>query len=189
LLLLLLFAAACSSKNTSSTVTPSNDPDAVPVSVDGMGGLKTGMTKNEVEKLVKHKISLPAIEADTTGWAMDSVKLTHKKLDCTVVFSKNTEEDDSVKVTVQEILSYSPHLRTPSGIVTGDELCKILSVYDGHNINIIPERDLSSQKFTPIKGQSDVWLFGDNTNNTIVFHMKDNKVAGMSVAKYVGEGE
>jgi hypothetical protein len=187
-LIILLFAAACSSKK--DTAAKSASPDAVTVSMNGISDLKIGMTLQNVEKLLKRKLALPTISSDTSGFAADSVYCKYKEVDYMLILIKGIGENNATAVKVNEIRSSFPELRTPSGIVIGDDACKIISTYEGYRIDIMPNYyNYIKQPPVKIKGESRIWISDDETGHSILFHTKDNKVVAMSVKSYQEEGD
>ena len=187
-LIILLFAAACSSKNNSSG--GASDPNAITVSTKGIGDLKVGMKKETVEKLLKHKIMLPHLSADSPGFYIDTVTCKYKDIDYTLLFSKEWQESDSSTfVKVSQVGSHSPLLKTPSGIGIGDDVCKIAGTYADDRISIMPVYDYKGKEPVRIKGKSEVWLSlpDEASEKVIIFYMNNNKVESMAVTFYMGD--
>jgi len=183
-IVLLFTLAACSSKNTD---TGSNtNPNAITVSMNGIGDLKIGMKKESVEKLLKRKITLPHLAADSNAYN-DTVSCNYKGVDCMVVFSKEMPEDTLNAIRVFEIRSSSPLLKTRSGISIGDDKIKIITAYDGYRINIMPDVDYSKTPPVKNKAKSTIWLFEDESDKIIEFYLDNNKVESMSVSIFEGD--
>jgi len=181
--ILLLAAAACSSK-TSHTNTTDN---SITVSLKGIGDLKIGMKRESVEKLLKHKLALPQLSPDSTNNYFDTTSCKYKDIDYTLGFTKEWQEDSSYIIKLSQVSSHSLLLKTPSGIGTGDDLCKIGAAYEEHRISVTPTFDYTGNKPVRIKGKSEITLFDNDSNNAITFYMNNNKVEGMEVMFYEGD--
>lgn len=198
-LFFLLFAAACSSKKMS----PSSDPNAVIVSMDGIGDLKIGMNIQSVEKLLKHKLvfSHPSpgknVEnRDTSDLVArdssdirypDTLSVKYKNTDYEIWFEREWSEDIDAgnrPVTISQIISHSPQLKTPSGIGIGDDLQKIVNAYadSDYEINIRPVFDFKTNDHTRIKGKSEVTIGNGIVGSNITFFLINNKVESMRVS-------
>jgi hypothetical protein len=186
LVILLFTLAACSSKK--DPVSTGDNHNAVIVSMNGVGDLKIGMKRESVEKLLKHKLPLPLLLADSTdGYDVDTVSCKYKDIDYTLMFRKEPQEDSSFITKLYEISSRSPILKTPSGVGIGDDLCKITSAYEDRRIEIMPSYDYTGGRSVRIKGKSEVTLYDLHNDNVIIFSMNGVKVESMKVAIYEGD--
>lgn len=198
-LLLLLFAAACSSKKTSSSA----DPNAVVVSMNGMGDLKVGMNIQSVEKLLKRKLvfSRPSQDQSSGGQDTsnlvardssdlrypDTISVKYKNADYEIWFEREWSEDIDSKnrpITISQVISHSPLLKTPSGIGIGDDLQKIVAAYadSDYDIDIRPVFDFKTNAHARIRGKSEVTIGSGVVGSNITFFLADNKVESMKVS-------
>ena len=186
---ILLFALiACNSKNDKST-TNKTSADSVTVSMKGIGDLKIGMEREKLEKLLGHKLKLPHLSADSNGTAADTVSFRYKDISYTATFMKDMMDDTTTDrpITMSEIKSNSPLLKTPSGISLGDDFGRIAGAYDGYRLNITPDYDYKKETPVKIKGKSQAWLFDEVTPTVIIFYMDTGKVASMGVMRFLGD--
>ena len=200
-LLLLLFAAACSSKNASTVTATATTPtpavtDTVTVSMEGMGDLKTDMTMEDLEKLLKRRFLPPgrpkprpldtaAFEArDSTkadAWFPDTINARYKNVDYAIWFTRELQDNDSTyQTTVLQVISNSPLLKTTSGIRIGDDLQKIVKAYADSSEGITigsPFDDIPADRKRPREV-----TIGGIVGPAITFFMINNKVESMRVS-------
>ena len=154
------------------------------VTMNGIGDIKLGMKKAQVEKLVNQTFVLPQVSSKKDDVYQDTVQIMYKGMETSVIFQKVYSENDKYDIAVWEIKSNSPQLKTKSGIGIGDDKLKIVTTYEGYVIWIMPEyeNDYSIKS----KTRSSVWLHGDD-GNVIIFYLDKNKVTAMSVTYFEGD--
>jgi hypothetical protein len=154
------------------------------VTMNGIGDIKLGMKKAELEKLVNQTFKLPHLSSKNDDAYQDTVRINYKGMETNVMFQKEYSENDKYDIAVWEIKSNSPDLKTKSGIGIGDDKLKIITTYDGYVIWIMPEYE--NNYSVKSKTKSSVWLHGDN-GNVIIFYLDKNKVTAMSVTYFEGD--
>lgn len=154
------------------------------VTMNGIGDIKLGMKKTQVEKLVNQTFNLAHLSSKNSDAYQDTVHINYNGLDANVIFQKEYSENDKYDIAVWEIKSNNSQLKTKSGIGIGDDKFKIISTYEGYVIWIMPEYE--SNYSVKSKTKSSVWLHGDN-GNVIIFYLDKNKVTGMSVTYFEGD--
>ena len=147
------------------------------VSMTGMGPFKINMKKAELEKLLGTEITLKDILKEE--WNFDTLSFNYNGAPFTFVFDKLFKDDKNYDVIVREITSSAPGLKTPSGIAIGDDKIKIINAYELYTIWIVP--DYEKDYFTRSKTNTSIWVQGEESGNTIIFHLCMNKVASISV--------
>lgn len=152
------------------------------VTMNGIGNLKIGMRQADVEKLSGLPIKLNNILKD--DWTYDTIATRINGVDFSLVFDREYVDEKKYDVTLKEIGSSDPALKTKSGITIGDDKLKIISTYEAYTMWIVP--DYENGYTTRSKTKTTIFLFGDNTGNTILFHLFMNKIESISVA--VSEG-
>src|SRR5215203_5110177 len=154
------------------------------VTMNGIGDIKLGMKKAQVEKLVNQTFVLSHLSSKKDDAYQDTVQIMYKGMETSVIFQKVYSENDKYDIAVWEIKSNSPQLKTKSGIGIGDDKLKIVTTYEGYVIWIMPEyeNDYSIKS----KTRSSVWLHGDD-GNVIIFYLDKNKVTAMSVTYFEGD--
>lgn len=154
------------------------------VSMAGIGDIKLGMKKTEIEKLLNQKLQLPHLTAKDSDYYQDTVHINYKGMEADVMFQKEYNENDKYDIVVWEVRSNSPQLKTKSGVGIGDDKYKIISTYEGYIIWIMPQYE--NDYTVKSKTKSSVWLHGDNAS-IIIFYLDNNKVTGMSVTYFEGD--
>lgn len=149
------------------------------ISMTGIGDIKIGMKKAELEKLTGTKFKLKNL-AQKDGYR-DTLNFTHKEIAYQVQIEKSYMEEEKFDITVAEIRASNPKLKTKSGIGIGDDKMKIITTYSDYTIHIMPEYedDTYTKKS---KTKSTVSIYSDETGNQIIFHLTNNKVTAVSVS-------
>lgn len=148
------------------------------VSLNGIGDIKLGMKKSEVEKLTGQKIRIVNLLRGD-DWLRDTVEVFYKSVAYELVFDKDYESD-GVEFIVCEIQSRNRQLKTKSGIGIGDDKMKIINTYKDYLIQVMPAYEGLDNPVRS-KTKSIVWLYGDSTNAVIIFYLEKNKVTGFCV--------
>lgn len=154
------------------------------VSMAGIGDIKLGMKKTEIEKLLNQKLQLPHLTAKDSDYYQDTVHINYKGMEADVMFQKEYNENDKYDIVIWEIRSNCPQLKTKSGVGIGDDKYKIISTYEGYIIWIMPQYE--NDYTVKSKTKSSVWLHGDNAS-IIIFYLDNNKITGMSVTYFEGD--
>lgn len=149
------------------------------VSMNGIGDIKVGMKKPDVEKLTGQTIKLVNLVKKGDDWNRDTIKISYKDISYELVFDKDYVNEKSQGFIVYEVKSNSPQLKTKSGIGIGDDKLKIVSTYGDYMIQIMPEYE--KDYTVKSKTKSTVWLYGDESGKVIIFYLTNNKVTGFSV--------
>jgi len=153
--------------------------NAVLVSMMGIGDIKVGMKKSELEKLLNQPLKTPHLLKKEDEHYYDTVHVSYKGVEADVVFQKEYAEDKKFDITVWEVRSATAGLKTRSGISIGDDKLKIVSTYPDFMLQIMPEYE--NEYKTKSKIKSTVWLIGDESGTVIIFYLTNNKVTGFSV--------
>ncbi len=164
--LLLVFLATSIYAQNNTTVT-----------MNGIGDFKLGMTKAEIEKVTGQPVKLVKL-LRKEDWERDTLNIVYKDLPYQVILDKDYINEKSSGFIVYEVKSNGPALKTKSGIGIGDDILKIISVYGGYTIQIMPEYE--NNYTTKSKTKSTLWLHSDD-GKLIVFYLTNNKVTGFSV--------
>jgi hypothetical protein len=129
---------------------------------DGMGALKTGMTKAELEKLLKTKIVLKQI--GVTEVYTETINTTYKGIDFEL-FLMRFDPDVAV---LEAVSTTSPLFKTQEGIGIGSDQTTIINTYEKHLL-IITKDEIT-------------YAHIDDIRSSIVFTMQNKKVVKISVA-------
>jgi len=149
------------------------------VSMNGIGDIKIGMKKADVEKLTGQTLKLVNLVKKGDDWNRDTFSITYKDVSYEIVLDKDYVNEKSQGFIVYEVKSSSSQLKTKSGIAIGDDKLKIVSTYGDYMIQIMPdyEKDYTIKS----KTKSTVWLYGDESGKVIIFYLTNNKVTGFCV--------
>jgi hypothetical protein len=168
ILLLLSFPAMAFAQSTPVTVT-----------MNGIGEIKLGMKKADVEKLLNQTMKVPNLSKKDGDYYEDTVHALYKGIEVDVIFQKQYIDEKRTDIIVWGVSSKSPLLKTKSGIGIGDDKYKIISTYEGYMIYLMPEYE--KDYTVKSKTRSSVWLHGDTGGTMIIFYLYSNKVTSMSV--------
>lgn len=156
------------------------------VTMNGIGEIKLGMKKADLEKLMNQSFVLPHLaKINEDDYFQDTVHVNYKGLDADIIFQKQYADNNKWDIIVWEIKSNNPQLKTRSGIGIGDDKYKIISTYDGYAMYIMPEYE--NNYTVKSKTRSSITLHGDSTENVIIFYLENNKVKGMSITYEEGD--
>lgn len=160
------------------------DAQTATVTMAGIGDIKLGMKKADLEKLVNQSFGLPHLTAKNDDYYQDTVHINYKGIEADVIFQKEYGENNKYDIAIWEIKSSSNQLKTKSGIGIGDDKYKIISTYEGYTIWIMPEYE--NNYTTKSKTKSTIWLHGDD-GNVIIFNLDNNKVVAIRVTYFEGD--
>lgn len=149
------------------------------VSMHGIGDIKVGMKQADLEKIAGIKVKLKHLAKKEPDAYRDTVNFTYKNVAYMVTVEKSYSEGNKNEITVAEVRSSSTKIKTKSGVGIGDDKYKIISTYEGYTIHIMPEWEDNYTKKS--KTRSAIWLYGDESNNVIIFHLDNNKIIAVSV--------
>jgi len=147
------------------------------VTMNGIGPFKLNMKKAEVEKILGKEIKLKNLLKE--DWNYDTLSYEYNSIPFSFVFDRQSIDEKNYDVILREVNSNATALKTPSGITIGDDKIKIVNTYETYTIWIVP--DYENDYTTRSKTKSSIWVQGDDTGNTIIFHMYMNKVESISV--------
>ncbi len=155
------------------------------VTMNGIGLLKIGLKKAELEKILNKKITLRYLSDKDSGYA-DTIKTKYKNIDVTLYLSKQYTNENKAAIYLHGIRTSSPLCQTRSGIKIGDDKIKIISAYENSILNIWPEYE--DENYTRrSKTRSVVLVSSDDNNNTIIFYLNNKKLVAFEVTYYEGE--
>jgi hypothetical protein len=157
---------------------PANAQNNSTVTFNGIGEIKLGMEKIQLEKLLNETIAVPNITSNKAGvYKEDTIHITYKGIDVDIMLqSKWAEMKDDIEVGM--IKSNSVLLKTKSGIGIGDDKQKILSTYKDYSLHMYPYYDDDTIR---IKGKSSIHLFSSDGFYSIIFYLTDDKVSGFGL--------
>jgi hypothetical protein len=166
LLLLIAFATRVAAQNNDYIV-----------SMNGIGALKIGTKKAELEKIIGKKITLKNL-LNEEGYA-DTIKAKYKNIDVQLYLNRQYI-DEKPEIVLQGVKTSSPLCKTKSGIGTGDDKIKIINVYENYTLYLWP--DYEDDTYTKrSKTRSVINVSGDDSDNAIIFYLTNKKVVAIEV--------
>ena len=164
--ILLLFFTATAAAQSNHTVT-----------MNGIGNIKLGMKKAEVEKITGCNLQINnLLKAE---WSFDTILCSMNDLVLSLVFDRQYTDDKQYGIILRGVSSNSPAVKTPSGITIGDDKYKIISVYEAYSVWIVPDYEDDNTKRS--KTKASIYLHGDDTGNVIIFRMLNNRIESIGV--------
>lgn len=158
-----------------TTITIAQNKDYL-LSLDGIGSLKLGMSIDELEKVLKTKITLKVIDVDPVV-LVETIKAKYKGID--VVINLWKRED---YIAVDGISASSPLCKTSSGIGIGSTKLQIIAAYDGYHIDAKPVFEYEGDnKPKKIMTKSTVIVKEGVEGNAIFFTLVHNKVVSFDI--------
>lgn len=150
------------------------------VSMMGISDIKVGMKQADLEKVAGIKVKLKHLAKKENDTYRDTVNFTYKDVAYMVTVERSYSEENKSEIAVAEVRSSGTKIKTKSGVGIGDDKYKIISIYEGYTIHIMPE--FEDDTYTKrSKTRSTIWLYGDESNNVIIFYLENNKVTAISV--------
>ena len=150
------------------------------VTMNGIADFKIGMKKAEVEKLTGQPVKLKNL-LSKNEWMLDTIAYKYKDLDIAVIFNKQFIDDKNYDVILWGLICSSQLIKTPSGIVVGDDKIKIITTYDGYRLLITP--DYENDNTVKSKTKSSIHLYADDSSNQMVFRLENNKIYSIGVSE------
>jgi len=190
LLTAMIFFAACSnnkektaSKTTKSTATPQHT-----ITKEGLGDLKIGMTKTDIEKLLNQPLNM--LHAKDTGevW-MDTANVKYADMDVALYFQKGyAEEGQTADMELMGLSTESALCKTASGLGVGDDKDAVLAAYDDNPITMGPENiQLNDTTWGLSKTNYYIYVSDDKYDKQINFMLVNKKVAKIEASLLMGD--
>lgn len=143
------------------------------VSMGGIGGIKPGMTRPELEKALGIKLKLKRLlMPDNYEW--DTVQVKHNGLNLELVLMPNYFDDSKKETLLREVKCRDARIKTKSGITLGNDRVKIVQTYPNLRILIVPGYE--------DKTRGTVFIYDEETSRQIIFHLKNGIIDAISVA-------
>ncbi|MES2881721.1 MAG: hypothetical protein V4676_06205 [Bacteroidota bacterium] len=159
------------------SVTAVAQNNSILVSTAGIGELKPGLKKAELEILLNRKFILNNLAIGRNQVGRDTVQLVYNGIEAQVIFQKEFFGNNNFHFVVMEVMTSNAGIKTMSGIAIGDDAQKIITTHNESMLEILP----AYKNKVKIENKSVLRLQNKNTNNVILFHLVDNKVVGFSV--------
>lgn len=187
---LLFFLAACGSKQDSNK----NENTDYLVSLEGIGVVKTGMSQEELEKVLQQKIPLTNPTDTISGSWTDSAFIKYKDAELRLTFVRTYayEANDSFHMRLTELSTTSPLFKTAGGIGVGSTKQQVVNAFDQYKIFMGPQSIMindSTWGFS--KTLYSINVREDREGPQIVFYLnrKDNMVYLIEVGTFYDDEE
>ena len=192
-LLFLVFIFSCKQKQDASATTKPENTDYL-VSLDGIGPVKTGMSQEELEKLLGQKIPLTNPTDSSSGSWMDSAIIRYKDAELKLSFVRTYAYDkpDSFYMRVNVISGSSPLLKTAGGIGIGSTKEQIIEAFDNYRLDLAPDFIMPNDTtWERSKTLYTISVREAREGPQIVFriNLKDKKVYSIEVGTYYDDQE
>lgn len=159
------------------------------VSRYGIGKIKIGMTKEELEKLLNQQLLLKHAKDTEEAW-LDTATAKYKDIDVSLFFEPRYSEDQKApKVWELAGLSSSSNLcKTAAGIGIGDDKVAIVSNYEDNYINMGPEYEqVNDSTWLPSKTKYFINVSFNDDDKQLLFKILDKKIASIGVSIAMGD--
>ena len=192
-LLFLIFIFACKQKQDASATKKPENTDYL-VSLDGIGPVKTGMSQEELEKILGQKIPLTNPTDSSSGSWMDSAIIRYKDAELKLSFVRTYAYDkpDSFHMRVNTIYCNSPLFKTIGGMGIGSTKKEIVEAFDQYRLYMAPEFEMPNDTtWERSKTLYSISVREAREGSQIVFHinLKDKKVYSIEVGTYYDDQE
>jgi hypothetical protein len=183
---LLIVLAACGSKDDQPDKKNANTDYLV--SLDGIGPVHTGMSQDELEKLLNKKIPLTNPRDTISGSWQDSAFIKYKEADLRLTFERSYVKDDSFYMRVTDMQTGSPLCQTKNGIGIGSNKLQIIGAFEDHMLFMEPGFEDTTYT-TRSKTLYTIKAREAREGREIVFYLKDNKVYAIKVGYFYDDAE
>ncbi len=153
------------------------------VSWKGIGSLKIGLKKDEVEKLIGKKITLKNL-LDKDGYS-DTIKAKYKAIDVQIYLEKQYKDDEKYDIVVSGVRTTSSLCKTASGVGIGSDKMNIIGLYENYSLFVFPEYDDKTN--TTSKTRSVINISGDDSGNSIILYLTNKKVMAIEITYSEGD--
>lgn len=185
-----LLLSGCKEKDKNSTAgTKENKPGdpAYLLTKDGIGDIKIGMTRTDLEKMLKQSIQMK--HAGDTGeiW-VDTATIKYKDIEVECYFQKQYSENPTTEMELFGLSTKSPLCKTASGLGVGSERAEVLAAFEDNPINMGPESVMVNDTTWELsKTNYYINISDDKWDKQISFQLVNKKVARVEATLSMGE--
>ena len=152
--------------------------------MNGIGSLKLNMKVPDVEKIIGKKIVFK--NQNENGAYADTIRAKYKNTDIDLYFDREYYDDEKFDMVLSGLQVNNPLFKTSNGIGIGTDKMKIVTTYEMNRLTIVPE--YTDDTYTTLsKILSSIWVYSDESENTLVFHLKNKKVASIELIRFYGD--
>ena len=165
------FFLSCGNNSTTNEKVQNNN---YLVTMEGIDSLKLGMTRAELEKVLKTKLR-PSKPAEY--YIPDTIEIKYMDMDMFLFLDGSSDST----ATLRGIQTSNASCKTASGIGVGSDKMKVIEAYDDFTKYVAPEYEVY-----PVSSatRSAVAVMDTFNTNAIIFHILNKKVASIEVQSY-----
>lgn len=157
------------------------------ITKDGIGDLKIGMTKTDLEKMLKATLSMKHAKDTGEIW-MDTATVQYAGMEVELYFQKLYSEEPTTEMELFGLSTKSPLCKTKSGIGVGDDRNAVLAAYEENPINMGPESVMVNDSTWELsKTNYFIHVNDDNWDKQISFYLVNKKIASIEASMRMGE--
>ena len=171
-----------SGKKDKETVSAENT-----ITKDGIGNLKIGMTKTDLEKMLKTTLSMKHAKDTGEIW-MDTATVQYAGMEVELYFQKLYSEEPSTEMELFGLSTKSPLCKTATGIGVGDDRNAVLAAYEENPITMGPESVMVNDTTWALsKTNYAIHVSDDKWDKQISFYLINKKIASIEAGMQMGE--
>jgi hypothetical protein len=187
---ILFFFAACAEKKEEEKPVQKNENTDYLVTLDGIGPVKTGMSQEELEKLLNKKLPLTNLTDTISGSWMDSARIQYKDADIKLTFVRTqTMTIDSYYLRITGMETSNRMWKTKEGVGIGSGKQQIIDAFFDNYVLFMGPDYADTTYTTRSKTHYTVRVREDREGKEIVFYLKDNKVYAIEVGAFYDDEE
>jgi hypothetical protein len=157
------------------------------ISKDGIGDLKIGMTKTDLEKMLKTSFSMKHAKDTGEIW-MDTTTVQYAGMEVELYFQKLYSEEASTEMELFGLSTKSPLCKTATGIGVGDDRNAVLAAYEENPIHMGPESVMVNDTTWALsKTNYSIHVSDDKWDKQINFYLVNKKIASIEASLQMGE--
>lgn len=169
---LLVFFNSCETKNKQAP------PSAIDhrIDMEGLDSLKLGMTKAELEAMLKDTFKLKHISVD--GGPYDTFNTKYNGANVTIYLY---ESDEKTVATLYGLQTSDTTCKTKEGIGVGAEKIKVIDAYSDYKKYIAPVYETYPERS---KTKSVIAVVDTAGSRAMLFHIINRKVSSVELSSY-----
>lgn len=179
---------ACKDKND-----PSGKKDIKPVppeyllSKNGIGEIKIGMTRTEIEKLLRQSLTMWHAKDTGDTWA-DTATAKYRDLEVSLYFQRQYSETPTTEMELTGISTKSPLCKTAGGLGVGDDRNAVLAAYEDNPISMGPESVMINDSTWGLSKTNYYITISDSAwDKQITFNLVNKKIASVEASIQMGD--
>ncbi len=157
------------------------------ISKDGIGELKIGMLKKDIEKLLQESLVMKHANDSGEIWS-DTAIIKYGEMEVELSFQKVYSEKPTDDMELYGLSTSSPLCRTADGLGVGDDKYAVLSAYENNPISMGPENiQINDTTWGFSKTNYNIYVSDDKYDKQITFLLTNNKVTRVEAILHMGE--